>query len=430
MRGAGVLKACRVGAGVYELEGAVVLDGRDVGERFIGEGAWPVTGAAKVSPELHEAGAFAMFVVMPGANEVAIEGFRAVGFEAVQHSSCTGAHFLMSEAGAYGEVSGLRVEHNTLERFDCAITVSFTEHSSVSHNYIRNVSYLGIGCSPCRDGAWEGNVVYEVNAFGEPGHNAYGLSVSYGGGTVPPLRVRMVGNACIYNATWQCFDAHSGEEIEFVGNLAVHGFKGGNAAVSVGTGPVGQAVRDVVVDGNVIDHGTSGHYSTVVICGHSCDTNQYLAGVSHIRNNWLLIGRDNGCGLGSVSPPPGVVMEHNNGGAGTSCSGLDTETVAAVDFDGSVEAAFAARRPGSPVAHLQVHMSAAYWQFPQPPGELAVGGANLGGFVMCEDGASVCQGPGGVAPGVYEDFTVTATLRGMRGSPVVVPAGVLRLVGY
>jgi hypothetical protein len=168
------------------------------------------------------------------------------------------------------------------------------------------------------------------------------------------------------------------------------------------------------------------------LCGNtSCSTNDGLSGTNRIENNIQLFDQSAVTAFVVAASP--MVSTANNAG------NIAPQTVSGVTFgSGSTSASFTANRPNDEVAVLRVVMSESYWQFPVGlPGTLKVGGTNRGGFHICDENnphavrtATICQAADGTPPGSYNDFSVTVTLHGMKGSPATVPTtGSLTLVG-
>jgi hypothetical protein len=415
-------KTCYLRAGTYPMSAGLTLNSADAGETWT---YYPPDGVA--SPTLTQTAAFAFFQLNTGADNVTINGLGATGFQSSAHSSCFNASeaaFVLGgqNAGNNGGPNNTTITNNVLSTFDCGVDINESSNPVISFNRASTSSYVAFGCGHCTGAAgqsiWQSNIIYDLNAGGAQNTNAYGIvfTTTSNGGPSNFTAQNNIG----FNSTWEIYDAHGGTNISFLNNLCVGpGGTGGNAAcIQVQAPSSSFPVSNVVMSGNIADNGynnTTANANAYVECGSAgCASNASITGGS-IQNNTTMFGTANGCVI-FASPVVNV--------SGNTCA-LNPEQVSSIKFAGGATSATGTHgQPAAVVASLAVNMSAAVWAFPAPPGTLAIGGTNSGGFVICNQ-TQICQPAAGAAAGTYSDFTIAATLHGMLNSPFTAAAGSL-----
>jgi hypothetical protein len=428
-------KTCYIRAGSYSFSAGLTLGYTDAGETWSN---YPPDNIQ--TAHLTETSAFAFFTFGAGADNITITGLDATGFQETNHGSCgsPAAYFINITGIGNG---GLMTKnptftYNKMTTFDCGINIQDAINPVVSYNYFSTMSYAMVGCAHCLGiptrTYWQGNVFYNMNPGGTPGDNAYMISVSnnsFGSSE----NFQMQNNHAYYNATWQCYDNHGGRNVAYVNNLCM--YMGGNAGINIGGIDTSSSpfhapspLVDPLAVGNVIDAGSnSTPIDSIVMCGtgSSCTVAQDIVG-GLVRDNFMLLGTGLGCIL--VTAPTVTVANNNNATPCVSGSGKAPEQVSSITYaGGGTTAHFVASQPNAVVATLAVAMSDIYWTFPTPPGVLTIGGTNSGGFVICNNN-QICQPGGGTIAGTYNDFTVQASLTGMKSSPFTATAGTLTLI--
>jgi hypothetical protein len=425
MQAVGVPRTCYVRGGTYTLSSGITLGASDAGE------TWSYYSADGLySPALKQSSAFPYFRLNAGADNVTIKGFGATGFQHISHGGCGSAFFVYSPTNS--NVSNPTITYNYLNIFDCAVFLGESINPVLSYNRVSNVEYAGLFCNACVGAAaqsvWTGNIVWDINPDGtsRSGVNAYGITISTNTAVTAQSSNITVSNNQVYNnKTWECYDLHGGTNIFFTNNLAVGCDTFATAAFesfAPGTGLI--TINNVQQNDNIFDNGFQGTNGTAPgfsyeICGTGCSTNAQISSGT-LANNTEMTGAANGPKY--IVAPIVAVSGH--------ISHLDPETVSSITFTGGATSASATHGVANGVVGtLAVNMSDTKWAFPlgQPgPGVLSIGGTNSGGFVIC-NGYQICQSAGGTAAGTYNDFSVTATLHGMSGSPATIAAGVLTI---
>jgi hypothetical protein len=420
---ASVNKTCYPRAGTYIMSTGLTLDHRDVGETW---SYYPPDGIN--SAMLTQTGSFAFFTIQTGADEVTITGLAATGNEAISQSGCGStsqakfADAWLSAAASAGP-NNLTLTYNVLNTFDCGVLLLEANNPTFSFNQLTNIGYAGLFLGHVTGAAtqsiFQGNIFYDILPGGTPATNAYAVA---GGAasTGNTSNITFLNNQAYNCHTWTCFNAHSGTNLYWYNNIAVFANNGGNVGLfsNIAQAP-GTNVNNIMA-GNIADSGANGstiNTSAYNMCGNvGCSSNTGITG-GLIQNNVELFGSGN---ADQIYYSPIVTVQNNIGH-------LNPEQVSSITFaGGGSSASFTHGVANGVAATLAVNMSASYWPFPFPPGTLSIGGTNSGGFAICNMN-QICQSAGGVAAGTYSDFSITATLHGMNGSPFTVSAGTLSL---
>jgi parallel beta-helix repeat protein len=200
------------------------------------------------------------------APNVTIQGLTMVGANRRRTGeSCSG-----TGAIAVGAVSGVKILSNTADSFTCGIQLSGTSSFAVSGNRLSRIKYAGITTYPASNGTIDGNTLTDVDHDGPLGENAYGIVV---GGDVS--RSIVVSNNAVRNApTWECYDTHDGQSIDFLNNTCV-------APGRVGINHVNSGIADPSgrVEGNTIDAGgIHNQWNSIAFGGYGTVKNNIIKG--------------------------------------------------------------------------------------------------------------------------------------------------------
>jgi parallel beta-helix repeat protein len=175
-----------------------------------------------------------------GASNVTIRGLTMTGANRTRTGESCGG----TGAVWVGAVSGTRIDSNVLDTFTCGIMLNGATSFSISGNRLSRVKYAGITTFPAANGTISSNTLTDVNHDGPLGQNAYGIVVS---GNLS--RGIVVSGNTVRNApTWECFDTHDGQSIDFLNNTCI-------APGRVGINHVNAGIADPSgrVEGNTID---------------------------------------------------------------------------------------------------------------------------------------------------------------------------------
>jgi hypothetical protein len=145
-----------------------------------------------------------------------------------------------------GAVSGVKILSNTADTFTCGIELDGTSSFSVNGNRLSRVKYAAITTYPATNGVIDSNTITDLNVDGPLGENAYGIVA---GGNVS--RSIVISNNMVNRApTWECYDTHDGQSIDFLNNTCIAPGRVGINHVNSGiTDPSGR------VEGNTLDAG-------------------------------------------------------------------------------------------------------------------------------------------------------------------------------
>lgn len=192
------------------------------------------------APELTQT--FSGWFFQVTASDVRIEGVTMVGADRSRTGeSCSG-----SGAVRVNAVSRTEVLDNVALTSTCGILLDGSSDFSVHGNTIAEVGYAGIAASAVTRGSITSNAVADVNHDGALGENAYGIVIS----GMLSQDVRVSGNRVERAPTWECFDTHGGQSIDFLGNTCVGPGRVGISSIATGAWfPSGR------IEGNHIDAG-------------------------------------------------------------------------------------------------------------------------------------------------------------------------------
>jgi hypothetical protein len=415
-------KVCYLRAGTYSMAAGLTLGYVDQGETW---SYYPPDGLN--SATLTQTSPFIFFTLNTGADQVTITGLSATGSTGHStHAGCglAGESIFLGGGGGAANNAGpanLTLTYNILTSFDCGISISEAANPVISFNQTSLTEYLAINCNHCTGVStqtiWQGNIIYDLNAAGTDSQNTYGITFSTtANGTSSNFTA--TNNKVINSLTWTCFDSHGGTNIYWFNNLCVRpgNYTGWNGVTG------GFSNTNTLMIGNVVDNGANGTTvltDSFVNCGLAgCSSNTGITG-GVVQNNTVLFGSSNGT---IIATSPNVTVSGNVGN-------LNPEQVSSITFQsGGSSASFTHGVPNGVVATLAVNMSNSYWGFPIPPGVLSIGGANSGGFAICNQN-QLCQSAAGTPAGTYTDVSITATLHGMYQSPFTAAAGTLTLTG-
>jgi hypothetical protein len=443
IRGAGfgtppVPKTCYLMSGTYNLSTGLTLDYRDAGETWTYDPADGINSPSLTQTGCSGAGCI-YFTLNTGADNVTITGLTATGASILYHGSCFGAPsneavFVLSNVGSSTPTNALApnnttITYNVLNSFDCGVALVHAYNPVVSFNRMSTTSYAGAMCLACiglaQQTIWQGNVFYDLNAGGSIGTNAYGISFTLDWPNTNPTTNFTGLNNLAFNSTWVCFDNHGGSKIFWINNLCIEGpgaTGGGGSIASHGIYPNGPGITDVQLIGNIIDLGTGANQpgtALYVVEGSDYHNNNFITcdtGYCNLSNNIELLSATKGWGFPDYISP--IISQSNNTG------NIDPEQVSTIRFVATGNCGSATSctmthgQANAVVGTLVVNMSNTYWSFPIPPGSLSIGGNNLGQFVICNQN-QICQPAAGGAANTYSDFSITATLHGMLGSPAL-----------
>ena len=142
-----------------------------------------------------------------------------------------------------GAVSGVKILSNTADTFTCGIQLNGTSSFSVNGNRLSRVKYAAITTFPATNGVIDSNTITDLDVDGPLGENAYGIVAS---GNLS--RSIVISNNMVNRApTWECYDTHDGQSIDFLNNTCI-------APGRVGINHVNSGVADPSgrVEGNTI----------------------------------------------------------------------------------------------------------------------------------------------------------------------------------
>jgi hypothetical protein len=177
-----------------------------------------------------------------GAANVTIQGLEMTGANRNRTGeSCSG-----TGAISVGAVSGVNIVANKADTFTCGIQLNGTSSFTVNGNQLSRVKYAAIVTFPATNGVIDRNTITDLNVDGPLGENAYGIVAS---GNLS--RNIVISNNMVNRApTWECYDTHDGQSIDFLYNTCIAPGRVGINHVNSGiTDPSGR------VEGNTIDAG-------------------------------------------------------------------------------------------------------------------------------------------------------------------------------
>jgi hypothetical protein len=314
-------------------------------------------------------------------------------------SSCSGPAAIRIEAIAN---SNINILNNTINYYECGIVLSGTDTFKINGNNLLNIVYSGITTFPASNGTFDGNTVTDVDTTGPLRENAYGLVASGPAGT-PSFNLTFTHNAVFNAPTWECFDNHGGNNIQWRYNYCLAGGSGNSAMNMPGNGQ--NPENNGVVDDNQIDRGVSQlpFDSIVMVAGNGGG----LTG-GEVMNN--LIAMD---GTHCYSTIDASVTQ-----SGNTCNHNPAQITSIAVSNSS----FLHGQPNAVIGQINVNMSLPFpsWMnstygFPNGwPGSLAITGSNPGGFQILN--GQLLQAPGGTPAGSY-NVTIVAALHGLKNSP-------------
>jgi parallel beta-helix repeat protein len=167
-------------------------------------------------------------------------------------------------------VTGVKILSNTGGTLTCGIQLNGASSFSITGNRLSQVKYSAIEVYAASNGVVDGNTITDVNVDGPLGENAYGIAVT---GNIS--RSVTVSNNMVNRApTWECYDTHDGQSINFFDNTCIApGRAGINMTNSGIANPYGR------VEGNTIDAGgVHTQWNSIVVVGTGTLANNVIRG--------------------------------------------------------------------------------------------------------------------------------------------------------
>jgi hypothetical protein len=200
------------------------------------------------------------------AANVTIQGLTMTG----ANGNRTGESCAGTGAIRVGAVAGVKIVSNTADTFTCGIQLNGTSSFSVTGNRLSRVKYAAITTFPATDGVISGNTVTDLNVDGPLGQNAYGIVISGNLSRNVTVSNNMVNRA----PTWECYDTHDGQSIDFLSNTCI-----GPGRVGINHVNSGIADPSGRVEGNTIDAGgLTSQWNSIAFGGYGTVANNVIKG--------------------------------------------------------------------------------------------------------------------------------------------------------
>jgi parallel beta-helix repeat protein len=200
------------------------------------------------------------------AANVTIQGLTMTGL----NGNRTGESCAGTGAIRVGAVTGVKIVSNTAETFTCGIQLNGTSSFTVTGNRLSRVKYAAITTYPATNGVISQNTVTDVNSDGPLGQNAYGIVIS---GNLS-RNVTVSGNMVNRAPTWECYDTHDGQAIDFLNNTCI-----GPGRVGINHVNSGIADPSGRVEGNTIDAGgLTSQWNSIAFGGYGTVANNVIKG--------------------------------------------------------------------------------------------------------------------------------------------------------
>ncbi len=212
------------------------------------------------------------------AANVTIRGLALAGPNRLgDNNSCSSGNTGVSIAG----VSGVTVTGNALTMFHCGIMGMGSRDFTVSNNTITSVHYVGIGFAPGHAGSINGNKVTSVCETCSLGANAYGIVLS--GSPTVSTNVTVQSNEVRNATSWECYDTHDGQNVNFFDNLCTNpGRVGFNIAYSGISDPISRVEGNAVIDEA---GGPESQWNSIVHTGDNYQGTHPVTGGGTVLNN-------------------------------------------------------------------------------------------------------------------------------------------------